>query len=263
MENCMDTGTILEKALLLRRKRQFHTAFDHIQQAMQTGHSELKVLVWQHNPIFWQDINAGICILTRRCGEDASFMRNLWQDREFIYQFHRHIPPLPTSDQDLQNILNQEMSAIISESHAIHWVVRGADRRPYGLLSLCEISLLHRRAEVLLCVSPSAPPGMAVAAMLMLFQFYFKVMKFNKLVSIVYPENIKSIKSTMHLGFKKESDLRQHAWDPKTETFTDMFQFGLLEEGAFGLGNLRLMQRLLTPRNLHTFSDPESINHSK
>jgi RimJ/RimL family protein N-acetyltransferase len=252
----MDTTQILEKSLLLRNEFKFNEAFEHIQQAFQNGHDELKALAWQHNPIFWSDISAGICILTRRRGEDSSFMRKLWLDTEFIYQFHRHSLYLPPSDQALQRILNQEMSAILSESHAIHWVVRDEHRRPCGLLSLCEISLLHRRAEVLLCVLPTAPAGMAAAAILMLYQFYFKVMKFNKLVSIVYPENIKSIKSTMHLGFKKESDLRRHAWDPRTGTFTDMIQFGLLEEDAFGLGNQRLMQRLLTSRKIHTFSDP-------
>lgn len=244
----MDTATILKKSLSLRREGQFELAFEHIQQALQHGHSELKTQAWQHNPIFWRDISAGICILTRRCGDDASFIRKLWQDTEFIYQFHRHSPSLPPSDHALQGILDHEMSATISESHAIHWVVRDAHRQPCGLLSLCEISMLHRRAEVLLCVLPTAPQGMAAATMLMLYQFYFKVMKFNKLVSMVYPENIKSIKSTMHLGFKKESDLRKHAWDPRTGTFLDMVQFGLLEEDAFGLGNQRLMRRLLTPR---------------
>jgi RimJ/RimL family protein N-acetyltransferase len=89
---------------------------------------------------------------------------------------------------------------------------------------------------------------MTAAAMLMLYQFYFKIMKFNKLVSMVYPENIQSFKSTMHLGFKKEGDLRRHARDPKTGAFSDMVQLGLLEADAFGPGNQRLMQRLLKPR---------------
>jgi len=244
----MDTAAILEKSLLLRQERKFELAFEHIQQALQDGHPELKALAWQHNPLFWQDVSAGICILTRRRGEDAPFMRQLWQDTAFIYQFHRHSGALPSSDQALQRILNQEMSAIIAESHAMHWVVRDAHRQPCGLLSLCEISPLHRRAEVLLCVLPTAPAGMAAAAMLMLYQFYFKLMKFNKLVSMVYPDNAKSLKSTMHLGFQKESHLRQHAWDPKTQSFVDLVQLGLLKEDAFGVGNQRLMHKLLSPR---------------
>lgn len=244
----MNTATILEKSLLLRQDRNFDLAFEHMQQAVQDGRPELKALAWQHSPFFWQDVSAGICILTRRRGEDAPFMRQLWQDTAFMYQFHRHIVALPSSDQDLQRILNQEMSSIIAESHAIHWVVRTAHRQPCGLLSLCDISPLHRRAEVLLCVLPTAPEGMAAAVMLMLYQFYFKLMKFNKLVSMIYLDNTKSLKSTMHLGFQKEGHLRQHAWDPKTQIFVDLVQLGLLKEDAFGVSNQRLMQKLLSPR---------------
>lgn len=242
----MDMTSVLEKSLNLRRSRQFELAFQHMQQAFLSGQTEIKGLVWQHNPIFWSDISAGVCQLTRRNAEDADFLRRFWGNSDLIYQFHRHSSSLPQNDLELQRILNQEMSAIMTESHAIHWVVRDTHRRPWGLLSICEISVTHRRAEVLLGIMPGAPVGMAAAAMLMLFQFYFNVMKFNKLVSNVYLENTHSIKSTEHLGFKKEGRLRNHALDPKTGKFLDLIQFGLLKEDAFQEGNKRLMQRLLS-----------------
>ena len=244
----MNITAILEESLNLRRERRFRDAFEHIQQALQDGHSELKALLWQHSPIFWKDISAGICTLTRRCGEDANFLREIWKDKDFFYRFHRHSSPLPASDAELQRILNIEMSSILSESHAIHWIVRDSHGRPWGLLSLCEISLVHRRAEVLLGILPGAPAGMAAAAMLILFQFYFNAMKFNKLVSLVYLENTLSIKSTIHLGFKNEGFLKSHAYDPETGRFLDMVQMGLLKEDAFQTRNQRLMNRLLSPR---------------
>jgi RimJ/RimL family protein N-acetyltransferase len=243
----MDTASILEKSLILRSERKFESAFEHIQGAFHAGHSELKALVWQHNPIFWKHISAGLCTLTRRCGEDAEFLSEMWKDEDFVYSFHRHSAPLPKRHSELQRILNQEMCSLVSESHAIHWIVRDSQARPWGLLSLCDISLVHRRAEVLMGILPGAPTGLTAAAMLILFQFYFNVMKFNKLVSIIYLENSHSINSTMHLGFKKEGIFKRHAYDPRTGYFLDMVQFGLLKEDAFQAGNQRLMKRLLKP----------------
>lgn len=247
----MDTASILEKSLTLRQQRQFELALEHMQQAYQAGHFEIQALLWQHSPVFWQQMTAGICVLTRRCGEDAAFLREIWNDKDFVYRFHRHSAPLPPSDLELQRILNRELCSIISESHALHWIVRDGHGRPWGLLSLCEISMVHRRAEILLGILPGAPTGIAAAAMLMLFQFYFNVMKFNKLVSLVYSENMLSLKSTLHLGFRKEGQLRNHACDPRTGRYLDLVQFGLLKEDAFHPGNQRLMERLLKPRKIH------------
>lgn len=246
----MDRAAILEKCLDFRKQRRFDLAFAQIQEAVKAGHSDLKALAWQHSPIFWSDISAGICMLTRREASDAPFLRGIWEDEEFVYQFHRHAAPLPAADADLARVLDQEMCSILSETHALHWIVRDAQRRPWGLLSLCEVSMVHRRAEVLLGILPGAPTGMAAAAMLMLFVFFFDSMKFNKLISLVYPENTQSLKSTMHLGFRTEGRLRNHATDPRTGGFVDLIQLGLLRGDAFREENKRLMRRLLTPRNI-------------
>lgn len=244
----MTRATVLEKCLELRKIRQFAAAFEHIQNAVKAGNTDTQPWVWQHNPIFWSDISAGICILTRRRAEDASFLREVWQDQDFVHRFHRHAAPLPVRDSELERILDQEMTSLVSESHAIHWIVRDAQRRPWGLLSLCDLSLVHRRGEVLMGVLPGAPVGLVAAAMLMLFLFFFDSMKFNKLISFVYPENMQSIKSTMHLGFRTEGRLIKHAHDPRSGEFCDLIQFGLLKEDAFRDENKRLMQRLLSPK---------------
>ncbi len=246
----MDRENILEKCRELRRLRQFEAAFAHIQGAVDAGDSDLNDLVWQHSPVFWSDISAGICKLTRRRAEDGPFLREVWKDEAFVHQFHRHAPPLPASDAELNRILDQELTSILSESHALHWIVRDAQRRPWGLLSLCEISRVHRRAEVLCGILPGAPVGLTAAAMLMLFVFFFDAMKFNKLISLVYPENTQSLKSTMHLGFRTEGRLQSHALDPRTGGFSDIIQFGLLKADAFRDENKRLMRRLLTPRSI-------------
>ncbi len=95
---------------------------------------------------------------------------------------------------------------------------------PFGLLSLTDVSPQHRRAEVLLGVLPEAPFAIVTTAMLLLFQFFFRVVRFNKLYALVFTDNSHSLKSTLHLGFRQE---------------------GLLAQDAFSPGNLRLMRKLL------------------
>lgn len=184
-------------------------------------------------------------MLTRRQGADAEFVRHLWQDSHFVYSFHRHAAPISQDLQQLANILEQEFLHTVGDNRAIHWIVRDKQSTPWGLISLTEISLVHKRAEVMLGMLPDAPPGLSVAAMLVLFQFYFKALKFNKLYSFVYEDNPHSLKGTLHLGFEVEGRLRQHVLDPKTGEYVDLIQTGLLAQNAFFPSTLKLMRRLL------------------
>ena len=127
----------------------------------------------------------------------------------------------------------------------MHWIVRDPSGRPWGLLSLTDISLLHKRAEVLLGVLPGAPFGLAMAAMLMLFNLYFKANQFNKLYSLVFADNPHSLKGTLHLGFKQEGLLRRHTLDPTSQAYMNVIQTGLLAQDAFSPSNIRLMKKLL------------------
>lgn len=185
------------------------------------------------------------CLLTRRNGGDATFMRTLWADPGFMQSFHRLAPPLPEEDSELFRVLNVECQSAIKQSRAIHWVVKTPNDQSWGLLSLTDISLQHKRAEVLLGVLPGAPFGLATAAMLMLFHFYFKANRFNKLYSLVFADNPHSLKGTLHLGFKQEGLLRRHTLDPTRNIYFDVIQTGLLAEEAFSKSNIKLMKKLL------------------
>lgn len=202
-------------------------------------------LVWQHQPLFWADLKAGSCLLTRRRGADAGFIRELWSDAAFVHRFHRMAARIPQQQADLERILNNEYVSLVGEANSIHWVVRDSARRPWGVLSLTNVSLSHKRAEVLLGVKTDAPFGLATAAMLLLFRFCFEVLKFHKLYTLTFDDNAHSLNGVLHLGFKEEGRLRQHFYDTATNTYVDMVQAGLLAEEAFSAGNKRLMQRLL------------------
>lgn len=241
----MNINEVIAKVTHLRARRQFEEAYQLV--VDETNKLQgLKGLAWEHQPIFWSDIEAGICKLTRRNGSDAPFIEELWRNQDFVYSFHRHAAAIPTNKQQLEEILEREFISTISESKALHWIVRDKNFRPWGILSLTEISFLHKRAEVMLGVLPGAPNGLSTAAMLILFQFYFKAMKFNKLYSFVYDDNAHSLKGTLHLGFKEEGRLRKHVNDPKSGEYVDLVQTGLLAEDAFNPTTKRLMQRLLS-----------------
>ena len=240
----MDSKELFSQARIYRSKGRFEEAYQLVLTAASTLHDP-RVITWEHHPIFWSDITAGICRLTPRKGSDAIFIKELWSNQDFVYRFHRNASEIPQNKKLLEEILEREFISPISESKSLHWIVRDKDSMPWGLLSLSEISLMHKRAEVLLGVLPGAPAGLSVAAMLILFNFFFKAMKFNKLYSLIYEDNPHSLKSTLHLGFKKEGLLRNHAIDPKSATYMDLIQTGCLAVDAFNQTTNRLMERLL------------------
>ena len=202
--------------------------------------------VFENHPIWWSEIKAGICQLSRRSSKDIDFVRRIWAQKDFIYSFHRHANNLPDDNKKLAQLLDKEYLALVSESHAIHWIVKDRTGKPWGLISITGISLTHKRAEVLLGVLDGAPGGLSTAAMLMLFQFYFKAIKFNKLLSFVYEDNPHSLKGTLHIGFKEEGRFKKHVIDPRSNQYVNLIQTGLLAEDAFSENNKRLMQRLLS-----------------
>lgn len=240
----MKIQILLEHSLLLRRQKKFQQAFEYVSKEIDSD-SPHAAVIWQHNPIFWSDVSAGSCVLTRRNSGDHAFLREIFSEPDFGRSFHRNSNLLPDDTLRLQKILDEEMASILSETRAMHWVIRDASRKAWGLLSLCEVSLTHKRSEVLMGMLPHAPLGLSVSAMLMLYEFYFKFMKFNKLISFVYKDNPNSLKSTLHLGFELEGDLLEHNLDPETGHFVDVIQLGLSRNRAFSQANQRLAQRLL------------------
>lgn len=241
----MDINEIMIKARDLRTQRKFQEAYQFVVDRTHALQG-LKGVAWEHQPIFWSDIESGMCKLTRRNASDANFIEELWREQDFLYSFHRHASKLPKTKQELEKILEREFISTMGSSKSLHWIVRDKSTKPWGILSLTDISLLHKRAEVLLGVLPNAPQGLSVSAMLVLFRFYFKVMKFNKLCSLVYDDNMHSLKGALHLGFKEEGRLRKHVLDPKSGKYVDLIQTGLLAEDAFNPTTQRLMQRLLS-----------------
>lgn len=237
---------IIDSARRYRAEGKFGASFDYAKAEL-AGRPQHQHLVWQHQPFFWSDMHAGGLTLRRRNARDAGFLEALWADTGFRRRFHRQAPDLLPRD-GLERLLQQEFLSLLGESAALHWVVWCRRGIPRGILSITEVSMQHRRAEVLLGLTPHTPAGVCAAAMLMLFQFYFRVMRFNKLCALVYADNGHALQSTLHLGFRLEGTLRSHMRDPQTGQYADLHQLGLLETDAFSEANSRLSRRLLGPR---------------
>lgn len=234
----------IEKAKLLRLNRKHEAAFELLSDNLDSV--KYRNLLFENHPIWWAEIKAGICQLSRRSSIDIGFIRQIWTQKDFIYSFHRHANELPEDIDKLAQLLDKEYFALVSETHAIHWIVKDKNGKPWGLISITGVSLNHKRAEVLLGILDGAPAGLSTAAMLILFQYYFKAIKFNKLISFIYTDNQHSLKGTLHLGFKEEGYFKNHVVDPRSNKYVDLIQTGLLADDAFSQNNKRLMQRLLS-----------------
>jgi RimJ/RimL family protein N-acetyltransferase len=240
-----EVDAIYRKSFELRSEYRFTEAYNFISNITYRNLIS-SLFIWAHQPILWSDITAGVCKLTRRKQEDAEFIAYLWKNKNFVYQFHRQSQDLTGDLELLKLTLDKEYTSTITELNQLHWIVRDKSGKPYGLLSLTNISLDNKSAEVLLGVESNAPIGLATAAMLILFQFFFKAMGFNKLYSFVYEDNPHSLKGTLHLGFKREGLLREHVIDPKSNKYVNLIQTGLLASEVDSISNQRLMNRLLS-----------------
>lgn len=241
-----DWKSLTDEVQRLHLQRKHQLAFELLRSKLDA--EKYKNFIFLNHPIWWSEIRSRSCSLSRRNGGDSDFIRQLWKNKSFMYSFHRHAGPLPCEDAKLVEILDKEYLQLVSQSKAIHWIVKDPKGKPWGLLSINDISLKHKRAEVLLGVLDGAPLGLATAAMLSLFEFYFKSLNFNKLMSYVYVDNQHSLKGTLHLGFKKEGLLRSHVADPATGQLMDVIQTGLLRGEAFNEQNQKLVRRLLAPK---------------
>jgi RimJ/RimL family protein N-acetyltransferase len=159
--------------------------------------------------------------------------------------FNRFARPLPVSDAELGALLARERASLITDSRAVHWTIETLDARKVGILSLVDVALSNRRAEVLIGIKEFPYSGIAVEAMLLGIEFGFGMMRLNKIYSLIYAGNETSLRNTVHLGFEVEGHLREHVVDPRTKKPVDLIQTGLLRSDLGKRVLARLSRRLL------------------
>ena len=237
---------ILNHATKLRRAGKMTEAYHFIRE----NTSELNdAPLWIHHPMFWQEVHSGSCVLRKRSQQDVLFLYELWQKPNFIEQFNCLARPLPKDPDKLRFILDAEYYSTIDLSKELHWIVSDSYGNKYGLLSLMDISLNHKKAEVLLGVLPDAPLGLAPTSMYMLFKFFFEILKFNKLYTYVAETNQHSLKGTLHLGFKAEGLLKSEIFNPISKKFVDLVRTGINRQEALDILQTPLARRLLSKKS--------------
>ncbi len=239
----MEHAELINQVRLLHKERKHQGAFDLLSKHLDGN--KYKNVLYENHPIWWSDISTARCILSRRSSIDAPFIRTAWRDKEFLNSFHRYANPLPESDKDLEELLDKEYFSLVSSAKSLHWVIKDSQGTPWGVMSITGIALLHKRGELLVGLVKGAPTRLAAAAMLTLFQFYFKAIHFNKLTALMFEENALAVKGAKHIGFKEEGRLKKHVFDPSSKTYVDLIQLGLLSEDALSEKNKRTMKKLL------------------
>lgn len=201
------------------------------------GNMEIKQLHIQLHPVWMQSLeHAGIRIRIRM-PEDDWFVKACYANQAFMNNYNRYLSGAfrrsrSTRGAHLKNRLN------VYKNKCVQWVVERVNTdipgetvyTTVGLASLADIQLVHRRAEVLIGFPDSGLNGskFRVTAMLMILDFAFNTIGFNKLASIVYSDNTHAQKSTLALGFIQEGYCKNHLFDPNVGRWLSTYQNAML-----------------------------------
>lgn len=248
----MNYQEIYNLTLVLRQKKRFSEAFDVLCREQENSNN-LTFLKWQHQPFFWEPLISAKVTLVREDQSHREFLKSLWENEKFMHDYHRLAPPLHQNDLELASFLDKKHSSILQENSSVQWIICDAHMQPKGVVSLNDISLAHKKAELMIGVVEGTPFYIAPSAALLALDFFFSQMYFEKIYSYVFSDNQLSIKSTEHLGFKKEGYLREHVLNPKTLVREDIIQFGALKSDILTSSNQRLKIKLGN-KNLSIFN---------
>ena len=192
--------------------------------------------------------------------KDFPFFQACFSDDEFMDKFHPVTPRQRNPD-----VLKRSLKAMpypVAQIRAVHRVIEAREstalgfERPYcaenpalrGLVSLVEIDVLNRRAELLIGIPAldDRGSGLALTAALLMFDFAFNKIGLKKLTTAIIGPNAHSQRSTLALGFSEEGVRKQHVRVPKSTRWVDSRDYGLVNEDFRVNAKLaRLSQRLL------------------
>ncbi len=99
----MEHEILIAKARQLHKDRFHKDAYDLLVANLEQG--KFNNFVFENHPIWWSEISAGLVKLVRRSSLDSEFLRQVWDDKNFLYRFHRHANKLPDTPREL-DVLN-------------------------------------------------------------------------------------------------------------------------------------------------------------
>jgi len=191
------------------------------------GHPSLSEWALQLHP-GWEApcVARTVCLRPVEAG-DADGLQRWLGDAGFMARFH------PMAQGSLSRVAIERAARVGGRGMALHrsqhWLALRPGGRPIALLSLVDLVLAHRRAELLAGIpdeSDRAGP-FGLAALLCLLDVCFNRVGLHKLSAMVLVDNAASRRSIEALGFECEGRRREHFRDPASGRFVDCLDFGL------------------------------------
>lgn len=228
--------------------------------------AEIKNLYIQLHPVWMSPIENERIRIRARTRLDRQFVTDCYANESFMNNYNRYVASSFRQSKSKRNTHHPDR-LIVYKNNIIQWIIERVDPlspgetqyTPIGLASLAEIHWVHRRAEILIGF-PNATKfngtRIPLTAMLMILDFAFNRIGFNKLTSIVYADNVHAQKSTLALGFRQEGVLKNHLFDRKLNRWISVYQNAMLIE-EFG-ENTQLAK--LSKKLLRYESRPNQLN---
>lgn len=190
--------------------------------------------------------------LRRYNKEDANYLRQCYQNTQFMVQYNHYIPRHQRVE-ELALKLDEAYSMHPCQLKSIDWVImKKGVSQPIGIANLVGIEFVHRRAEFLIGLpnTNDHATGLGLEATLLVLDFAFNKANLNKLTSIVYEDNTSSQKNTLALGFIQESMLRDHIFDPTSGKFISLFGNGMTANDFRSNPRIAKLSKRILSRNI-------------
>ena len=189
---------LLQEAKENEHNGNYDVAYKLFLQAKSIHTSELKGLdhvieegLWRLNPLWMASIEHNNLLL-RPCNiDDANFLRQCFEDSDFMNRFNRQTPLFGNLDKALIKVNKKAEFSI------------GFPRKRLNLVTL--------------------------KSSLMVIHFSFFMMDLNKLYTQIYEDNHQALKNTLHLGFRHEGTLDEHYLLPN-HGVTNVYLTGLTKK---------------------------------
>ena len=244
--------SLLNDLLLEARKNEHNGNYDVdyklFLQAKSIHSSDLKGLhhvieegLWRLNPLWMASIEHNNLLLRPCNSDDANFLRQCFDDSDFMNRFNRQTPLFGNLDKALINVHKKPPV----HNGFLMWVIHLKDTGPVGLACLSSIDQVNKKAEFSIGFPRKRLNLVTLKSSLMVIHFSFFMMDLNKLYTQIYEDNHQALKNTLHLGFRHEGTLEEHYLLPNHGVIT-VYLTGLTKKRLLENKNIRrLASRLI------------------
>lgn len=198
----------------------------------------------QHESFWWEPLRGPRVTLVRRGPDDLELIRRCWRDDDFRRQYRRALVPLPEDNAALLALLWDEHYGLVEETHSLHWAIRSG-ARGLGLVSLVDIDLAQRRAELVIGYTTRATVRQALEAALLAASFAAERAGLGRLSAYFGPDDPRALRAAEQLGFEREGLLRGYEPGSAGGPRVDLVVAGMLIDGPLPARTARFRQRLV------------------